>query len=128
MVSRRFLVLVTLITTAASFFLLGAFHARSGDAVQQATYAAQLDAIRTEMRGELAKSRGDSAPEETSGKSAQRPSVHRPSDDPARASIVAEVKQELQSEMGLLPVHLLRERRASFVELYSTDSFGKTNY
>jgi S1-C subfamily serine protease len=30
--------------------------------------------------------------------------------------------------MGLLPVHLLRERRSSFVELYSYDSLGKTNY
>jgi hypothetical protein len=42
--------------------------------------------------------------------------------------MVREIKQELQSEMGLLPVHLLRDRRSSFVELYSTDNFGKTNY
>src|SRR5262249_55326919 len=28
----------------------------------------------------------------------------------------------------LLPVHLLRDRRASFVELYADDNFGKTNY
>ena len=42
--------------------------------------------------------------------------------------MVAEIKQELQSEMGLLPVHLLRDRRASFVELYSYDNLGKTNY
>jgi hypothetical protein len=30
--------------------------------------------------------------------------------------------------MGLMPVTLLRDRRASFVELYSYDSLGKTNY
>ena len=42
--------------------------------------------------------------------------------------MVAEIKQQLQSEMGLLPVTLLRDRRASFVELYSADNFGKTNY
>ena len=30
--------------------------------------------------------------------------------------------------MGLLPVHLLRDRRSSFVELYSYDNLGKTNY
>ena len=30
--------------------------------------------------------------------------------------------------MGLLPVHLLRDRRPSFVELYSYDNLGKTNY
>ncbi len=46
----------------------------------------------------------------------------------ARARMVDQIKQELQHEMGLLPVHLLRDRRASFVELYSYDNFGKTNY
>src|SRR6476660_4486801 len=30
--------------------------------------------------------------------------------------------------MGLMPVHLLRDRRSSFVELYSYDTLGKTNY
>src|SRR5258707_15385375 len=30
--------------------------------------------------------------------------------------------------MGLLPVHILRDRRSSFVELYSSDNLGKTNY
>src|SRR5258708_7362065 len=51
----------------------------------------------------------------------------RPSDS-TRAQIVAEIKEELESEMGLLPVQLLRDRRASFVELYSYDNLGKTNY
>ncbi len=46
----------------------------------------------------------------------------------ARAKIVAEIKQQLQSEMGLLPVHLLRDRRMSFVELYSSDNLGNTHY
>jgi S1-C subfamily serine protease len=41
---------------------------------------------------------------------------------------VAEVKQQLASEMGLLPVSLLRDRRSSFAELYSTDKNGKTHY
>ena len=42
--------------------------------------------------------------------------------------MVAEIKEQLQSEMGLMPVSLLRDRRSSFVELYSYDSLGKTNY
>jgi S1-C subfamily serine protease len=41
---------------------------------------------------------------------------------------VAEVKKELAKEMGLLPVSLLRDRRSSFVELYSYDKAGKTHY
>ncbi len=52
-----------------------------------------------------------------------------PSVDPAsRAALVAEVKKELEKEMGLLPVSLLRDRRSSFVELYSNDKAGKTHY
>jgi len=42
--------------------------------------------------------------------------------------MVKEIKEQLQTEMGLLPVHLLRDRRSSFVELYSYDNLGKTNY
>src|SRR5439155_11565341 len=45
-----------------------------------------------------------------------------------RARMVAEIKEQLQTEMGLLPVHMLRDRRSSFVELYSYDNLGKTNY
>ena len=58
-----------------------------------------------------------------------------PSDGPSRDGatalrerMVADIKRELQNEMGLLPLALLRDRRTSFVELYSTDNFGKTNY
>ena len=50
------------------------------------------------------------------------------SDDETRAKVVTEIKQELQNEMGLLPLQLLRDRRSSFVELYATDNFGETNY
>jgi len=46
----------------------------------------------------------------------------------SRSRMIAEIKKELQHEMGLMPVTLLRDRRASFVELYSYDSLGKTNY
>ena len=38
------------------------------------------------------------------------------------------VKKQLQNEMGLLPLQLLRDRRESFVELYSYDNFGASNY
>jgi S1-C subfamily serine protease len=45
-----------------------------------------------------------------------------------RAAIVADVKRQLQAEMGLLPLTLLRERKESFVELYSYDDKGASNY
>jgi S1-C subfamily serine protease len=48
--------------------------------------------------------------------------------DPTRASIIDDVKRQLTDEMGLLPLNLLRERRDSFVELYSYDDRGSSSY
>jgi hypothetical protein len=45
-----------------------------------------------------------------------------------QTALVDEIKRQLQSEMGLLPVRLLRERRESFVELNAYDNLGKTSY
>ncbi len=42
--------------------------------------------------------------------------------------LVDEIKRQIQSEMGLFPVRLLRDRRASFVELNANDNYGKTSY
>jgi Trypsin-like peptidase domain len=124
MVARRLLVVVTLLTTAVSFFLLGMFHARTDDAYELATYDAKLDAIRAEIRRDRVldvEARGTSGeafgldPTGAAGAA-------------SRAALIDQVKQELQAEMGLVPVQLVRERRSSFVELYSEDNFGKTNY
>jgi len=45
-----------------------------------------------------------------------------------RAALVEDVKRQLQSEMGLLPLTLIRDRRQSFVELYSYDDRGASSY
>ena len=128
MISRRFLFVVALVTTAACFFLLGTFHARADDAVERAEYDAKLDAIRAEVRHELG--RGRSPEVLTAGTSGDITLAQpvRPPTESVRAKMVAEIKQELTNEMGLLPLQLLRDRRSSFVELYSTDNFGKTSY
>jgi S1-C subfamily serine protease len=100
MIHRRTLFACFLVTVAsASGFATGVFHARrAAAATPQAPVAAG-------------------------------PSVPAPSVDAAsRAALVAEVKKELEKEMGLLPVSLLRDRRSSFVELYSYDKAGKTHY
>ncbi len=128
MVSRRLLVVVTLVTTAVSFFMLGMFHARTDEAYELATYDAKLDAIRAEIRSDRGRARHvDAEARGTSGELF--------GGDPSgaagaasRAALIDQVKQELQAEMGLVPVQLVRERRSSFVELYSEDSLGKTNY
>ena len=49
-------------------------------------------------------------------------------DHEKRAAIVADVKRQLQAEMGLLPLTLIRHRRQSFVELHSYDDKGASSY
>src|SRR5689334_16637544 len=128
MVSRRFLVVVSIITTAAAFFLLGDFHARAGDAVDRAEYDAKLDAIRAEVHSQIGRDRAAAVvPAGTSG-DAQSEREPGATTELTRTRMVAEIKQELQSEMGLLPLQLLRDRRTSFVELYSSDNQGRTSY
>jgi S1-C subfamily serine protease len=66
---------------------------------------------------------------ETTGTSGSRARTNAAlNDDANRAQIVADVKRQLQDEMGLLPLTLLRDRRNSFVELYSYDDRGSSSY
>src|SRR5712692_2498961 len=132
MISRRLGLSIGLLLTASFFFALGVWHARTSSSLDSETYDTTLDAIRAEVSNQLRRStRAEAAPAATVGRldsSGKDRSNDMPVSTAARANIVAEIKRELQSEMGLLPVHLLRERRSSFVELYSTDNQGKTNY
>jgi hypothetical protein len=127
MVSRRIVLLTSILATAISCFTLGVMHARRTDAIASSAYDAKIDAIRTEVRTTLG--RVPRTPALTTAGTAGH--VKDDGVTPgaaARARMVAEIKQELQSEMGLLPVQMLRDRRSSFVELYSYDNLGKTNY
>ena len=126
MVSRRLLLLGALVAIAASFFTLGVVRTRRAEASVNAAYDARIDALRDEVRRVLDK---DPLPAGTTGETSVRSRENALQPSPAtRAQIVAEIKQELQSEMGLLPVQLLRERRSSFVELYADDNLGRTSY
>jgi S1-C subfamily serine protease len=129
MTSRRVVFVTSIIATAVSFFTLGILHARRTESLAANAYDAKIDAIRAEVRSELGRGRRNDAVV-TAGTTGQV--AHEEADKAERTSarqrMMKEIKQELQNEMGLLPVHLLRDRRASFVELYSTDNFGKTSY
>jgi Trypsin-like peptidase domain len=124
MIARRLVFSSALLATAIAFFALGAIHSRRTDAQSRAAYDAKLEAIRADLAGSH---KTDAAvPAGTTGRVTRSP---EPSLTPAaRARMVTEIKEQLQNEMGLLPVHMLRDRRSSFVELYSSDNFGKTNY
>jgi hypothetical protein len=123
--TRRLVLATALLATATAFFTLGTIYSRRSDASMHASYDARLD----EIRAELSKSdhANDNEPTATSGRMtrAREAAVITAT---ARAGMVAEIKQDLQREMGLLPVNLLRDRRSSFVELYAYDNLGKTNY
>ena len=123
MISRRLIFVTVILATAVFFFTLGAMQSRRDVAASRASYDAKLDAIQREVRSELGRAgRADAVvPAGTSGRVT-------PHGDGGRASMVAEIKEQLQTEMGLLPVHILRDSRSSFVELYSYDNLGKTNY
>ena len=122
-VSMRTVFLASIFATAISFFTLGLTGARRGDAAAGASDHATLEAIRAEVESQLGKGRAGAWPAGTAGYLAGDEASAS-----ARAEIVATIKEELQSEMGLLPLQLLRDRRSSFVELYSYDNFGKSNY
>jgi len=126
MVTRRLVFITSIVATALSSFTLGVVHTRHTDAIAQESYDAQIASLRTEMRTQLGKvTRAEAV---TAAGTAGTVAVKSEPAANARAKMVAEIKQQLQTEMGLLPVNLLRDRRSSFVELYSSDNLGKTNY
>jgi S1-C subfamily serine protease len=121
MSNRRRLAVPAIVTTAFAilFFGLGSFlGARpSSDADEIAALRAEVDQLR----------RAQPTPTGTSGTSSIARSID-PTPVESRAALVEDVKRQLQSEMGLLPINMIRDRRQSFVELYSYDDRGSSSY
>ncbi len=87
----------------------------------------ELAALRAEV--DLLRKQQELAPTRTAGISPPPPVAEAPVFDyEKRAAIVADVKRQLQTEMGLLPLALIRARRQSLVELYSYDDKGASSY
>ena len=106
---------------AILFFGLGSYLAArpSAEALEIAALRAEIDQLR-KIQPVVATG--------TSGTSPIDPVVSANNLDADRAAIVEDVKRQLQSEMGLLPLTLIRDRRQSFVELYSYDDRGSSSY
>src|SRR6188472_612470 len=107
MMSRRLIFTTSILATAILFFMLGVVHSRRDAAANRASYDAKLDAIRNEVRSQL----GTAARSEGVAAAATSGRIVAPKSDGAptgagRASMVKEIKEQLQTEMGLLPVHL----------------------
>ena len=122
---RRNVVYAGLTFSLASLaFSLGSWTAQHHIEQQLAANDARLTALSEDVaRG--AERRRAVQPAGTTGD--RQPEVVAAGGD-ARTALVDEVKRQLQNEMGLFPVRLLRERRESFVELNAIDNFGKTSY
>lgn len=119
MPTRRAVPAVLASAFALLFFGLGNYLG----ARQTADSDEQLATMRTEI-AQLKRRSLEAAG--TTGRSATVGDI--PNVDTARASIVADVKRQLQDEMGLLPLNLLRDRSTSFVELYAYDDHGSSSY
>ena len=124
---RRTILYTGLTFSLASLaFSLGSWTTQRQIAQQIADNDARLEALRDDVARSIVKARESHAqPYGTGGE--HEPAVVSANGSP-RSAMIEEIKQQLQEEMGLVPVRLLRERRESFVELNAYDNFGKTSY
>jgi S1-C subfamily serine protease len=124
---RRSLVFAGLtFSISALAFSLGSWFTHHTIAQQLADSDARVAALRDDMARSILQIRqAQAAPNGTTG-TPQPEAV--PASGNSQSAFVDEIKRQIQSEMGLFPVRLLRERRESFVELNAIDSTGKTSY
>jgi S1-C subfamily serine protease len=120
MSARRTLPAVLATAFALLFFGLGNFLGARQNADSDGQFAA--------MRAEIAQLKRRSFEAAGTAGRTTPAAAGLSADDSTRASMVADIKRQLQDEMGLLPLTLLRDRSASFVELYSYDDHGSSSY
>jgi hypothetical protein len=117
----RSVIVLSVTAAAAGGFLAGDLRARVADTAHHAGYDVELKELRAEvnsLRDGTAKAAKAGTPIATSGTAR--------SDE--RAALVSQIKQDLQNEMGMMPLGIVRARQSSFVELYATDNQGHTSY
>jgi hypothetical protein len=123
---RPFFIAVT-IGLGSLCFALGAWSSQSRLEKQ----IADSDASIAELRGQMARAMIETRrarmprPTGTAGESMTPTSGEAAA---SRSALVDDIKRQLQSEMGLLPIRVLRERRKSFVEVHAFDEAGKMSY
>ena len=124
---RRSVIYVGLTFSLASLaFSFGSWSAQRTMAQQIAANDARLEALRDDMARSILEMRGE-LPYTSATDGQRQPEVVAAAGTP-QSALVDEIKRQLQSEMGLFPVRLLRDRKESFVELNAYDNFGKTSY
>jgi len=109
-------------------FSFGSWTAQRSIAQQLANNDARVTALRDDMARAIIQIRQADTAATPSGTNGQRQPEVVPAGGGAQPGLVEEIKRQLQSEMGLLPVRLLRDRKESFVELNAYDASGKSSY
>ncbi len=120
-VRRNLFDIVGAVVAAILLFSLGSYTARQGAERQLASRDRQIAGLEREISEISRQLKQEQANASGTAGLGEQPAV-------IQASMVEEIKRQLQAEMGLLPVQLLRERRKSFVELYAYDNNGRSNY
>ncbi|MFB3854516.1 MAG: serine protease [Vicinamibacterales bacterium] len=126
MSGRRLTLHLTFITVLAIvFFGFGRFSTGQVERRALEERDAQIEALRAEVAKALSTIRENHRSVATGGTA---PGSGADTSAAERALLVTEVKRQIQTEMGLLPLQMLRERRRSFVELYAYDNRGRSSY
>ena len=112
---------------AALAFSFGSWTAQRSIAAQLASNDQRVAELRDDMAQAILQIRQAETAATPSATNGERQPEIVPAGG-AQPALVEEIKRQLQSEMGLLPVRLLRERRQSFVELNAYDAGGKSSY
>jgi hypothetical protein len=128
MSARRFVAYTGLAVCGALLcFSMGAYTAQHTMSLQLAENDAAIAQLRDEMARSILQIRQAQSSRASATDGQRQPEVVGAA-GVVGAPLVEEIKRQLQSEMGLLPVRLLRERRQSFVELNAWDNYGKSRY
>jgi S1-C subfamily serine protease len=113
---------------AALAFSFGSWTAQRSIAQQLAGNDARVTALRDDMARAILQIRQADTAATPSGTNGERQPEIVPAAGSSQPALVEEIKRQLQTEMGLMPVRLLRDRKESFVELNAYDVSGKSSY
>lgn len=118
--------LVLCLATLCIGFALGAWLSRNGIEQRLAANHADIAELRQQLMRDVldARENTDLRAFGTSGAALSAAAT----DAESRNRFIDEIKDQLQREMGLLPIRLLRERRASFVQVHAYDKSGALRY
>jgi hypothetical protein len=122
MSARWVIVVAAGVFCALLFFSLGSWTTRRAMAGRINANEASIAALHDEMAKSILQLRQGRAatPTGTAGRAAP--------DAGERAALIDDIERQLQNDMGLLPVRLIRARRESFVQLKAYDETGASSY